>query len=485
MRSFARFPDAGTPSVKGMGHPFNLYLMYAKYSAVMDEDHQRRTRILNVILIGSIVMAAILDVIIFFYSIQEGFSNRELSIGAFSTLPVFFVFLYVLSRRGFSTIASYLLVAAYLASSSYAAYHWGATMQIVLLAYALVIVIATILHGTRFGFVVTGLITAYIIPLWYAQYHGTITTQVQKMRIMDALIFSVIYALIMVVAWLYEREVEQSIQRARGSEQVLKEERDLLEEKIVERTDELRKIQFEKMQQLNRLAELGQLSCGLFHDLLNLLNALSLRASDETDSSIASTLTTTRQIESFMQAVQKQIRGVDMQELFSLTQGVDHVIQLVNYQANKESVRVVFPCERRADITHFDAPFKFQEIVINLLLNAIESYEYLPRGDHRKRTVVITLEERDGIATLRVRDNGCGMTPEIQKKIFDLFFTTKEASKGIGVGLATIKKIIEHGLSGTITVESEPGRGSLFTVTFPIRHGAIPENKSPMMVENI
>jgi two-component system NtrC family sensor kinase len=296
------------------------------------------------------------------------------------------------------------------------------------------------------------------------------------MRIMDALIFSVIYALVMVVAWLYDREVEQSMRRARNSEQALKEERDLLEEKIVERTDELRKIQFEKMQQLNRLAELGQLSCGLFHDLLNLLNALSLRASDEADPSIASALTTTRQIESFMQAVRKQIRGADVQESFSLTQGVDHVIQLVNYQANKESVRVVFPRDRRTDITHFDAPFKFQEIVINLLLNAIESYECLPRGDHRKRTVALTLEERDGIATLRARDNGCGMTPEIQKKIFDPFFTTKEASKGIGIGLATIKKIIEHGLSGTIAVESEPGMGSTFTVVFPLRHKATPEN---------
>ncbi len=436
----------------------------------MDEDKRRRTYILDVIIIGSIVMTVILDAIIFFYSIQEGFLNRELSIGAFSTLPVFFIFLYILSRRGFSTMASYLLVAAYLASSSYAAYHWGVTMQIVLLAYALIIVIATILHGTKFGLFITCLIVAFIIPLWYAQYHGMVATQIQKMRIMDALIFSVIYVFIMVVAWLYNREIERSIYRAKSSEQALKEERDLLEIKIAERTDELRKIQFEKMQQLNRLAELGQLSYGLFHDLLNLLNALSLRTDGETSQSLASAVNTTKQIENFMQAVRKQIRGVGARETFSLVQGIDHVIQLVNYQANKKSVRVVFNSGRRADITHFDAPFRFQEIIINLLMNAIESYEDLPCGDCRKRMIAVTLEERDDIATLRVHDNGCGMAPEIKARIFEPFFTTKEASKGIGIGLATIKKIIEHDLSGVITVESEPERGTLFTVTFPICH---------------
>jgi signal transduction histidine kinase len=441
----------------------------------MDEDKQRRIYILNAILIGSIVMLVILDSVIFFYSVQEGFPNRELSFGAFSTLPVFFTFLYLLSRRGFSTIASHLLIAAYLVSASYAAYHWGATMQIVLLAYALVIVIATILHGTKFGFLVTGLIAAYIIPLWYAQYHGTITTQIQKMRIMDALIFSVIYGLIMVVAWLYNREIERSIRRAKNSEQALEKERNQLEIKIAERTDELRQAQWEKMQQLNRLAELGQLSYGLLHDLLNLLNALSLRTDGETSQSVASAFNTTTQIESFMQAVRKQISGVDARETFSLIQGINHVIQLVNYQANKESVRIAFHNDQRTDITHFDAPFKFQEIVVNLLLNAIESFEDLPYGDCRKRRVAITIEKRDNVATLRVRDNGCGMTPEIRAKIFEPFFTTKKASKGIGVGLATIKKIIEHDLSGIITVESEPGRGSTFTVVFPIKNEGAPD----------
>jgi signal transduction histidine kinase len=447
----------------------------------MDEDLLRRKDILTIILIGSIVMLAILDAIVLFHTIQDGARYRDIPFAVFSILPAFFIFLYALSRRGFSGVASYLLIGAYLASDSYAAYRWGVGMQMVLIAYALIIVMATILRGTKFGFFVTGLIAAIIIPLWDAQIHGVVTTQTQRLTADDAIVFSVLYFLIMIVAWLYNREIERSLRRAQSSEQALKEERDLLEVKVVERTEELRQTQLEKVQQLNRLAELGQLSSGLFHDILNLLAALSLRASaDEAkDPSLASALKTTKQIEGFMQAVRKQIRGAREQELFSLTQGVSHALQLVNYQAHKEHVRIVFDHDPGADIIHFDAPFKFQEIVMNLLLNAIESYEGVPRSDNRALTINITLKEYDGVATLSVRDNGCGMTPEVRAHLFEPFFTTKSGAKGIGIGLSTIKKIIEQDMSGTIAVESEPERGSLFTVTLPIRHETTPENDRP------
>jgi signal transduction histidine kinase len=444
----------------------------------MDEDLQRREHILNIILVGSIVMLAILDASVLFYSIKDGAAYSGVPFAVFSVLPAFFIFLYVLSRHDFSGVASYLLIAAYLASDSYAAYRWGVGMQMVLIAYALIIVMATILCGTKFGFFVTSLIAAFIIPLWDAQIHGVIATQTQRLSVDDAIVFSILYFLIMIVAWLYNREIEHSLRRAKNSEQALKEERDLLEVKVIERTEELRQTQLEKVQQLNRLAELGQLSSGLFHDILNLLTALSLRrdADEVKDPSLASALKTTKQIEGFMQAVRKQIRGAHGCESFSLVQGVGHAIQLVNYQANKEYVSIVFDHDPRADIIHFDAPFRFQEIVINLLLNAIESYESIPRSDSRVRTIKITLEEHDEMATLNVRDNGCGMTSTVRAHLFEPFFTTKSGAKGIGIGLATIKKITEEDMSGTIVAKSEPERGTLFTVIFPIRHETTPEN---------
>jgi len=68
---------------------------------------------------------------------------------------------------------------------------------------------------------------------------------------------------------------------------------------------------------------------------------------------------------------------------------------------------------------------------------------------------------------LRVEDTGCGIRPDILKKIFDPYFTTKKAGEGTGLGLSVVKGIVE-GCKGTITIKSEVGKGSVFDVYFPI-----------------
>jgi signal transduction histidine kinase len=442
----------------------------------MDEDLRRREHILNIILIGSIVMLTILDSTVLFYSLREGSRYKEMSFAIFSLLPLFFIFLYALSRRGHSVIASYLLIGGYFLSNSYAAYRWGVTLQVVILAYALIIIMATILRGTKFGFVTTAAIATLIIPLWYAQFNGIIVTQKQQLRGADGLIFSVLYFLIMIVAWLYNREIEKSLSRARRSEKELKEQRDLLEITVEERTEELRRTQFEKIEQLNRFAELGQLSSGLFHDVFNLLSAVSLREENSSENSLAEAFVTTKQIDNFAQALRKQLNHHDSQELFSLNQSIDHVIQLLAYKANKEHIRITVENNGPQDIKYFDSPFKFHQIILNLLLNAIESFEGLHKIDETAKEITLTIQEKNKIVTIHVADNGSGISPEVLPKIFDQFFTTKGTSKGIGIGLSTIKKIIEEELNGTITVKSEVNKGSRFTITFPLTYAPLPKD---------
>ncbi len=109
-------------------------------------------------------------------------------------------------------------------------------------------------------------------------------------------------------------------------------------------------------------------------------------------------------------------------------------------------------------------PGQIQQVLVNLLLNAVHATQ--PGGTIR----VEGRSEKDRIR-IKVSDTGCGMSKEVLERIFDPFFTTKGPlgggkEPGTGLGLTVVKNIIRtHG--GDIAVESEPGRGSSFTITLP------------------
>ena len=102
-------------------------------------------------------------------------------------------------------------------------------------------------------------------------------------------------------------------------------------------------------------------------------------------------------------------------------------------------------------------PDLFKQALLNLMLNAEHA---MPSGGE----LILTTRREGGAVVLDVTDTGVGMTDEVRSRIFDAFFSTRPA--GSGLGLPTTRKIVEeHG--GTIHVQSEPGKGSRFTIRLP------------------
>jgi signal transduction histidine kinase len=437
-----------------------------------DEDDRRHERILNVILVGSILMLAIFDALVFYYTLKEGAAYQNVSFIWFSVIVAFFVFLYALSRRGFFIAASYLLVIGYLVSISYAAYRWGVNMPSALLACALVITMASILISTRVGFIVLTIVSAGVLILWHFQFYDILPPlQYPSPNNSDGLVFVILFALITTVAWLSNREIERSLDRARGSERELKNERDLLEIRVEERTEALRAAQIERIDHLYRFAEFGELASGLFHDLLNLLNVVSLDAEKNgMERGLEKVFSVQKEIELFREAVRKQLQRNDEEEgIFSLKESLEIVIRLLSYRAKQEGIVLILECESGGDGTYVGNPFKFHQVCMNLILNAIESFD---RSDQRKRMVLVRLIKSDRDSwRLEVADNGSGISADVQAKIFEPFFTTKQGEKkGIGIGLAITKRIIEKDLHGNIEIESDAdndGRGTKFIIEFP------------------
>ena len=107
-----------------------------------------------------------------------------------------------------------------------------------------------------------------------------------------------------------------------------------------------------------------------------------------------------------------------------------------------------------------------KQVFMNLLINAVQA---MPGGGR----IELTLGSRDGQAAVRVKDNGAGIAAEHIEKIFDPFFTTKET--GTGLGLAIVNTIVQAN-NGYIEVASEPGQGTVFSLSFPIEEN-IPETR--------
>lgn len=441
----------------------------------IDEDARRREYILNIILVGSIVMLVVLDGVVWYDLMFSAMpSGTILSFSTFSLFPAFFLFLYALSRRGFFVVASYLLIIVYFIGNTYSSYRWGVDVPTSLVGFALLIIIASILISTRFAFFVAGAIALVVLPLWYVQLHGIMVTDAKHFTDGDGIALVVLYVLITTVAWLANREIERSLTRARKSELALKEERDLLEVKVEERTRELQAAQLEKIDHLYRFAEFGQLASGLFHDLTSILSGLSLRLEKEKDPeamlSLESAFGVHDELGRFTDAVRKQLSREDIVERFSPLEGIERALQLLSHKAHAEHVRLAFDHDASHDEGPmpllFGNPAKFHQIIMNLVLNAIEA---------SATKVNVLLMYEDEVFIIRVSDDGHGISVAVKDKIFEPFFTTKHAGangarKGIGIGLAITKHIIQKDFHGVIEVKSEVRHGTTFTVRLPLRY---------------
>jgi two-component system, NtrC family, sensor histidine kinase HydH len=110
----------------------------------------------------------------------------------------------------------------------------------------------------------------------------------------------------------------------------------------------------------------------------------------------------------------------------------------------------------------------FKQAILNLVLNAEHA---MPSGGE----LILTTRREEPWIVLDLIDTGLGMTEEVCSRIFDAFFSTRSA--GSGLGLPTTRKIIEAH-EGAIQVQSEPGKGSQFTVRLPLREGR-PQVETP------
>ena len=158
-----------------------------------------------------------------------------------------------------------------------------------------------------------------------------------------------------------------------------------------------------------------------------------------------------RSLRNFARLDEAERKKVDIHD------GIESTLTLVAHEL-KRRIKVIKEFGAVREIECF--PNQLNQVFMNMLVNASQAIE--GEGEIRIRTW-----EEDDTVRIAISDNGKGIPPEFQAKVFDPGFTTKKAGLGTGLGLSICLKIVQdHG--GRIELESEAGRGTTFTIVLPI-----------------
>lgn len=447
-----------------------------------NEDAARREFILNTLLLGALTLSFVSSGVVLadYISLRDSFHD-----GSLFVVPCAFIFffaLYLLSRKGFSVYVSYAFAGAYFLLATYTVYSWGIDIPQGLLVFVLIIVMSGILVSTRFAAIVTASTSAVILLLGYLQNnfitHPNLYWKREMLKMEDAIVIVITFCIVALVSWLSNREIEKSLFRARSAERDLRKERDSLEVKVKERTSELERAQFEKTEQMHRFVEFGRAASGIFHDMVNPVQAaifslgnleqVALQSGNADLKNYAEeAVAQMEKAKSFINTARNQITRQEININFDPDEQIALVFQMLSFRAKREKVSLVYaPPATRSIMT--GNPLSFHRLIAGLVSNAIDAYEGVATKNGRPRTVTVTSEKQAGMLEFSVADSGKGISAENQKKIFEVFFTTKGIEKGTGIGLAICKEIAEKEFGGALRFASKEGEGSTFIAELPI-----------------
>lgn len=231
-----------------------------------------------------------------------------------------------------------------------------------------------------------------------------------------------------------------------------------------------------RLRRAESLASLTTLAAGVAHEIKNPLGSIGIHM-QLIERSLRSSPEAHAKLHGFVEVVNEEVerlnkivvdflfavRPMDLElQMGDVNQVVQDLLNFVRYELQYSDIELVEELESELPQVEIDEKY-LKQALMNVIKNAMNA---MPEGGILK----VTTRHREDRVLLTVEDTGVGMSEEVRQKIFEPYFTTKDF--GSGIGLTLVYKVVkEH--KGDITVNSQEGKGSTFTITLPVPQGDI------------
>ncbi|MHC4530772.1 MAG: two-component system sensor histidine kinase NtrB [Planctomycetota bacterium] len=252
-------------------------------------------------------------------------------------------------------------------------------------------------------------------------------------------------------------------------------ERELREQtEEVSTINEMLKLSRINMSQREKMVAIGQMATGIAHEIGNPLASLSsvvqylgrkLGTHEEKEQLLMIEYQVNRisnilkRMLSMSHPATAKYKWTDINEL------IDNTLSLLKFDKRMKSITLESIASPELPSVWLN-PHLFEQVLLNILINALDAMNAKPTEG--KHVLQIKREFKEKKVEVRIRDTGIGMSPQVAKRAFESFFTTKEISKGTGLGLFISYNLVRE-IDGTIELESEEGKGTTVIIRIPIR----------------
>ena len=410
----------------------------------------------------------------------------------------YFNYSYLLITFCASTLSMYMMVAAFIVfKNNYK------PARFFLLAWSMFLVGVTIYAMTNLGVLPNNNFTFYTMPLGSAA---------------EVILLSLALAdRINVLKKEKEESQAQALLISQQNQKLITEQNIILEQKVHERTIELKVTNDElnvtltylkdtqtQLVNAEKMASLGQLTAGIAHEINNPINFVSANlrplktgidevlevvAKYEGITSDSVLIDKLKEIAAFKKEIDLDYLKIEIEKLLagiedgakrtseivsglknfsrldesdikeaSINEGIESTLILLRSSFSKQ-IEIVTNLEKVPNIECY--PGKLNQVFLNILSNAL--YAINKKGSSTNNKLIISTFEKEGQIYATFEDSGIGMTPDVKGKIFEPFFTTKNVGEGTGLGMSIVFKIIESH-HAHLEVESELGKGTKITI---------------------